>query len=52
MLAALFAIGLVVTEVLFSSIASYRYLHALPFFMLVNALPLAMALRKRAAAIA
>ena len=51
-LAALFAIGLVVTEVLFSSIASYRYLHALPFFMLVNALPLAMALRKRAAAIA
>lgn len=44
-LAALFAIGLVATEVLFSSIASYRYLHALPFFMLVNALPLVIAWR-------
>lgn len=46
-LAALFAIGLVVSEVLFSSIASYRYLHAFPFFMLVNALPLALAWRDR-----
>ena len=48
-LAALFALGLVATEVLFSSIASYRYLHSLPFFMFVNALPLAVALRARRA---
>lgn len=46
-LAALFALGLVATEVLFSSIASYRYLHSLPFFMFVNALPLGVALWKR-----
>lgn len=47
LLAALFACGLVATEVLFSSIASYRYLHSLPFFMFVNALPLGVALWKR-----
>lgn len=52
LLASLFAAGLVASHVLFSNIASYRYLHALPFFVLINALPLAMALRKRAVAIA
>ncbi|RYD15555.1 MAG: hypothetical protein EOP90_06275 [Lysobacteraceae bacterium] len=46
-LAALFACGLVASEVLFSSIASYRYLHSLPFFMFVNALPLGVALWQR-----
>jgi hypothetical protein len=40
LLCALIGIGLVMTHVLFSSIASYRYLHALPFFTLVNLLPL------------
>lgn len=48
-LAALFACGLVASHVLFSSIASYRYLHSLPFFMIVNALPLVVALRARRA---
>lgn len=47
LLAALFAVGLVASHVLFSNIASYRYLHALPFFVLVNALPLALAWRDR-----
>jgi hypothetical protein len=46
-LAALFGIGLVSSEVLFSNIASYRYLHAFPFFVLVNALPLAATLWHR-----
>ena len=46
-LAALFGIGLVASEVLFSNIASYRYLHAFPFFVLVNALPLAATLWAR-----
>ena len=50
-LAALFAAGLVASEVLFSTIATYRYLHAFPFFVLVNGLPLATTLwrRRRAA---
>jgi hypothetical protein len=40
LLAALFAVGLVVTHVLFVPIALYRYFHPLPFFVLINALPL------------
>lgn len=40
LLCALIGIGLVMTHILFSSIASYRYLHALPFFTLLNLLPL------------
>ncbi|MPY87362.1 MAG: hypothetical protein GEU99_05525 [Luteitalea sp.] len=40
LLGALVGVGLVMTHVLFSSIASYRYLHGLPFFTLVNLLPL------------
>lgn len=47
LLAALFGTGLVASEVLFSSIASYRYLHAFPFFVLVNSLPLATTLWRR-----
>ena len=50
LLGALIGAGLVSTEVLFSSIASYRYLHAFPLFMLVNALPLAVTLWRRVAA--
>jgi hypothetical protein len=46
-LAALFGIGLVASEVLFSNIASYRYLHGFPFFVLVNALPLGATLWNR-----
>lgn len=44
---ALVGIGLVATEVLFSNIASYRYLHAMPLFVLLNALPLGIALLRR-----
>ena len=47
LLGALIGVGLVLTEVLFSSIASYRYLHAFPLFVMVNALPLAVTLWRR-----
>jgi hypothetical protein len=42
LLAALFAVGLVAAHVLFVPVAFYRYLHPLPFFVLMNALPLAL----------
>jgi hypothetical protein len=42
LLAALFAVGLVAAHVLFVPVALYRYLHPLPFFVLMNALPLAL----------
>jgi hypothetical protein len=41
-LAVLFAVGLVVTHVLFVPVAFYRYLHPLPFFVLMSVLPLAL----------
>lgn len=44
---AMVGIGLVATEVLFSNIASYRYLHPMPFFVLLNALPLGVAILPR-----
>jgi hypothetical protein len=47
LLAALFAVGLVVTHVLFVPIAFYRYFHPLPFFVFMNALPLLAALQRR-----
>jgi hypothetical protein len=37
-LAALFGLGLVLAHVLFISVAFYRYLHPLPFFVLLNGL--------------
>ncbi len=37
-LAALFGIGLVLAHVLFVNVAFYRYLHPLPFFVLLNGL--------------
>jgi hypothetical protein len=40
LLCASIGVGLVMTHVLFSSIASYRYLHALPYFTLLNVVPL------------
>lgn len=40
-LAALFGIGLVLAHVLFVPVAFYRYLHPLPFFVLLNAAALA-----------
>ena len=40
MVAALFAVGLVLAHILFVPVAFYRYLHPLPFFVLINALPL------------
>ncbi|MGH9163561.1 MAG: hypothetical protein ACRD2X_26695 [Vicinamibacteraceae bacterium] len=40
LLCASIGIGLVMTHILFSSIASYRYLHALPYFTLLNFVPL------------
>jgi hypothetical protein len=46
-LGAAFGVGLVATQVLFSNIASYRYLHALPLFVLVNALPLGVTFYRR-----
>lgn len=46
LLAALVGVGLVLTHLLFVPVALYRYLHPLPFFLLVNALPLS-ALRLR-----
>ena len=46
-LVALFAVGLVAAHVLFVPVAFYRYLHPLPFFVLLNALPLVT--RSRAA---
>lgn len=48
-LGALFGMGLVATQVLFSNIASYRYLHALPLFVLVSAVPLFVTLWQRRA---
>ena len=47
LLAGLFGIGLVVTHVLFVPVAFYRYLHPLPFFVAVNALPLILTARYR-----
>jgi hypothetical protein len=47
LLGALFAVGLVVTHVLFVPIAFYRYFHPLPFFVLMNALPLMLASMRR-----
>jgi hypothetical protein len=46
-LSALVAIGLVAGHVLFTNIALYRYLHALPFFLIANALPLAATICRR-----
>jgi phosphoglycerol transferase MdoB-like AlkP superfamily enzyme len=37
-LAGLFGIGLVLAHVLFVNVAFYRYLHPLPFFVLLNGL--------------
>lgn len=45
----LFAAGLVATHVLFSNIVSFRYLHAMPFFVMVTGLPLAFAAWRRMA---
>jgi hypothetical protein len=39
-LVAVIAVGLVLAHVLFVPVAFYRYLHPLPFFVLVNALPI------------
>ena len=50
LLGALVGAGLVLTHVLFSSIASYRYLHAFPLFVLINGLPLGVTLWRRVAA--
>jgi hypothetical protein len=50
LLAGLFGIGLVLTHLLFVPVAFYRYLHPLPFFVFVNLLPLAAAVRRRRAA--
>jgi len=47
-LVALFGLGLVATHVLFSNIASYRYLQPLPFFVLATAIPACLALRRPA----
>ena len=44
-LAALFGIGLVLAHVLFVNVAFYRYLHPLPFFVLLNAAGLAASRR-------
>jgi hypothetical protein len=46
-LAALFGLGLVVAHVLFVAVAFYRYLHPLPFFVLLNAAGLAAWRRTR-----
>jgi hypothetical protein len=43
LLVALVGIGLVLTHVLFVPVAFYRYLHPLPFFLILNAVPLAYA---------
>ena len=47
LLVALFGVGLVLTHILFVPVAFYRYLHALPFFVLAAAIPLATTLRSR-----
>jgi hypothetical protein len=47
LLAGLFGVGLVLTHLLFVPVAFYRYMHPLPFFVFVNALPLAAAVRRR-----
>lgn len=47
LLAGLVGIGLVLSHVLFVPVAFYRYLHPLPFFLLLNAIPAAYALRIR-----
>ena len=39
LLAALFGVGLVLAHLLFVPVALYRYLHPLPFFVLVNTMP-------------
>ncbi|HUE89103.1 MAG TPA: hypothetical protein VMO26_23740 [Vicinamibacterales bacterium] len=46
-LAALFGIGLVLAHVLFVNVAFYRYLHPLPFFVLLNGLAVLAAGRPR-----
>jgi hypothetical protein len=45
-LVALFAVGLVLSHILFVPIAFYRYLHPLPFFMLMTVVPLALGWRR------
>jgi hypothetical protein len=45
LLAGLVGVGLVLAHVLFVPVAFYRYLHPLPFFLLVNALPAAATAR-------
>jgi hypothetical protein len=50
LLAGLFGVGLVIAHILFVPVAFYRYLHPLPFFLVVNALPLTLTLRARPSA--
>jgi hypothetical protein len=45
-LSALLGLGLVAVHVLFVNIALYRYLHPLPFFVIANALPLAVTISR------
>jgi hypothetical protein len=43
LLIALFAVGLVATHVVFVPVALYRYLHPLPFFIFLTAVPIVAA---------
>jgi hypothetical protein len=50
LLAALFGVGLFLAHLLFVPVALYRYLHPLPFFVLLNAVPLVAGTAERAPA--
>lgn len=46
-LSAIVGIGLVFAHVLFVNVASYRYLHPMPFFLIVNAIPVVSRMQYR-----